>query len=203
MRRLGPTFFGQHTGLARVGRAHLPATGAFPLNDEFVLLDSFPTPHEAHLAANALRAVHIAVKIVDESAVSALPHLELALGGVKIFVPSEDVDDAIRILRGDVDLAEHPYREPSDDDLAEVDDEDEELAAHERATDDTASRAFRSSVLGLFLCPGLLHLYSVSLLLKLPSAGMSGKAVMRARLAWLINASVFVLAVLGLLRYLS
>ena len=174
------------------------------MNDEFVLLESFSTPHEAHLAANALRAVHIPVKIVDESTVSALPHLELALGGVKIFVPSEDLDDAVRILRGDADLAEQPYREPgSEDQFAALDDEDDlALASNERAIEDNAFRAFRASVVGLFLCPGLLHAYSVSLLVGLP-AGMSKKAVRRGRIAWFINACVFLLGLLGLVRYLS
>ena len=174
---------------------------------EFVLLDSFPTPHQAHLAANALRAVHIPVKIVDESTVSALPHLELALGGVKLYVPESDVEDAERILRGDADLAEQPYREPAEDSLIDEFDEVSETSELQsaRAVDDDVFRAFRASIVGLLLCPFLLHLYSASLLLQLPSkgAGLSHKARQRARIAWGINVVVIILGIIGLIRYLG
>lgn len=174
---------------------------------DFVLLDSFPTPHQAHLAANALRAVNIPVKIVDESTVSVLPHLELALGGVKLYVPESDVDDAERILRGDADLADQPYREPAGDELVEeLDEPIESLEAQaSHALDEDVSRAFRASIVGLILCPFLLHLYSASLLVQLPAqgAGLSPRARRRARIAWGINAVVIVLGLIGLIRYLG
>ena len=57
------------------------------MEQEYVLLESFPTPHDAHLVANLLRTVDIPAKILDESIVSVLPILEMALGGVKVMVP--------------------------------------------------------------------------------------------------------------------
>lgn len=180
------------------------------MNDQpFVLLESFPTPHEAHLAANALRAVRIPVKIADESTVSAMPHLELALGGVKLFVPASDLEDAIRILRGDADLAIHPYREPADDESLyepDVEEEDDLLSMKDvRVMEDHAHRAFRASIVGLLVCPGLFHLYSISLLLQLPSnrQELSEKARSRARIAWGINAIVIVIALLAVVSYLG
>ena len=172
------------------------------MSDEYVLLDSFPTPHAAHLAANALRAVDIDVRITNEAIVSALPHLETALGGVKLYVREEYVEEATRILRGDADLPEHPHREPPD--AADEDPDEDAALATQRGFDDMATRAFRASILGVFLCPLILHAYSVSLLLRLPgSRALSARALLRARAAWAINAIVAVIAVLGFLRVLA
>ena len=173
-------------------------------DEDFVLLDSFPTPHEAHLAANALRAVEIPVKIVDESAVSVMPHLELALGGVKIFVREQDVEDAARILRGDADLAEQPYREPAEDDaLAERAPDDLTEYDPPNPDEDKVSRAFRASIIGLFLCPVVLQAYSVVLLAGVSRDGLSAGAIGRARIAWAINLVVLAAALVVLYRHLA
>jgi hypothetical protein len=176
------------------------------VSDDFVLLDSFPTPHAAHLAANALRAVNIDVRITNESAVSALPILETALGGVKLFVREEDFEDAARILHGDADLADRPYREHADS-IAPTDEEpdDDSELAEPSGYDDMATRAFRASILGLFLCPVLLHVYSLSLLLRLlgNKKELSQQASRRARVAWVINGLVAVLSLVSLWRYLA
>lgn len=172
--------------------------------DEYVLLDSYPTPHEAHLAANTLRAVGIPVRIADEAAVGTMPHLELALGGVKVFVPESDVEDAVRILRGDVDLVSQPYREPGPaEDLDEVSDDLADSST--RTIEDTASRALRASIFGLFLCPVLLQAYSISLLLKLPTnvRAVSPRSSTRARASWAINVAVLVLAAVAFAAHLS
>ena len=189
----------------RVDTLRPRAYPAHNVPDEYVLLDSFPTPHAAHLAANALRAVNIEVRIANESAVSALPHLETALGGVKLYVREADYDDAARILHGDADLVEQPYREHADS-LAPPDDESDDDSALAQPTgyDDMATRAFRASVVGLFLCPLVLHAYSLSLLLRLPgSKGISKQALQRARVAWVINGVVALLALLGFLRFMA
>jgi len=176
--------------------------------EDFVLLDSFPTPHDAHLAAASLRAVGIDVKITNESAVSALPHLETALGGVKLWVRESDVDDAERILHGEADLVDLPYREHAES-LAppqeESDDDEDDSLAQPAGFDDMATRAFRASIVGFFLCPLVLHLYSVTLLMRLPKEGkgMSVQAARRARVAWVINAVVLVLSLLGFWRLLA
>lgn len=176
------------------------------MDDEFVLLDSFPTPHEAHLAANALRAVEIPVRIVDEAAVGLMPHLESALGGVKLFVRESDVDDADRILRGDADLADQPYREAApDNSIVELLEQDPEAAQREAIGEEACSRALRASIIGLFLCPGPLHVYSSILLLRISRSGerLSARSAGRVRIAWAVNAIVIVLAAIGLLRYVG
>lgn len=182
------------------------STGSHDMDDEFVLLDSFPTPHEAHLAANALRAVEIPVKIVDEATVGLMPHLESALGGVKLFVRESDVEDAARILRGDADLADQPYREAApDDSLTGLPEDDPETVQQEAAGEEACSRAFRASIIGLFLCPVLLHIYSAILLLQIARTGerLSPKSTGRVRIAWGVNAIVILLALIGLVRYVG
>lgn len=182
------------------------STPSHDTDDEFVLLDSFPTPHEAHLAANALGAVEIPVRIVDEATVGLMPHLESALGGVKLFVRESDVDDAARILRGDADLADQPYREAApDDSIVELLEQDPEAAQQEAIAEEVCSRAFRASIVGLFLCPIVLHVYSTILLLQVSGTGehLSARSAGRARMAWAVNAIVIVLALIGLLRYVG
>lgn len=61
--------------------------------------------------------------------------------------------------------------------------------------DEIALRAWKASILGFFYCPGLLHLYSTSLLLSLAlnGRGLSRQARRRCALAWAINLAVVAL----------
>ncbi len=171
--------------------------------DNFVLLESFQTVHDAHLAASALKAVDIHAKISNEAAMSTLPHLGLALGGVKLLVREEDFEEAARIIRGETDLADQPYREPGDD--SSYDDEEDGYQENGDEPEHAATRAFRTSVIGLLLCPGLLHVYSLTLLLQLPARGeaLSKRAAKQARIAWAINIVVLVLVLFGVVTYFN
>ena len=67
------------------------------------------------------------------------------------------------------------------------------------------SRAWRASVIGIFLCPGLLHLYSVALLLQ--SANDTKRLTPTGRRqfwgAWIVNIVVGIVAGAGLATILS
>jgi hypothetical protein len=67
------------------------------------------------------------------------------------------------------------------------------------------SRAWRASVIGLFLCPGLLHLYSVALLLQSANDKSRMTPVDRRRFfgAWIVNIMAGIVVGVGLLTFLS
>ncbi|OQB09086.1 MAG: hypothetical protein BWY17_04773 [Deltaproteobacteria bacterium ADurb.Bin207] len=171
------------------------------MEQEYVLLESFPTPHDAHLVANLLRTVDIPAKILDESIVSVLPILEMALGGVKVMVPRNHLEEARQLWLDDRNsLAQgsgtetqqgQPGEETSDDHA-----DDMRLAAKE----DTITRAFYASVIGLFFCPLPAHLYSAWVLLRADREGTSRRTRIKMAVAWCINLAVFAVAVAMLLR---
>lgn len=163
--------------------------------DDFVFIESYPTPHDAHLAANALRAAGIDVRMTDEATVGALPHLELALGGIKLFVREADAEDAVLILRGE------PQEQDSDSAKAASD----ERWPGPRSDEETAKRAFHAAVVGILICPILLHAYSISLLLRIPSTStpLSRRARRSARWAWLLNVAVLAAGAIGVVQLLS
>ena len=63
----------------------------------------------------------------------------------------------------------NPFRSP----LAEGEVSDAPDEARTRAADELARRAWKSSIVGLFACPPLLHFYSIYLLLKIGGASDS------------------------------
>lgn len=60
---------------------------------------SFTYPHEAHLAKGLLEASDIDVIIKDELTVQVHNFLSNAVGGVKLFVEKDKVDEALLILK--------------------------------------------------------------------------------------------------------
>ena len=67
------------------------------------------------------------------------------------------------------------------------------------------SRAWRASVIGLFLCPGLLHLYSIALLLQSINDNSRMTKVDRRRFigAWIVDVVAGIVVGAGLLTFLS
>lgn len=72
--------------------------------------------------------------------------------------------------------------------------EAEEIPAASEVIEERALRAWRASVIGLFLCPGALHLYSIWLLLMV---GVSGRQLSRAGRRRFLSALAVDLLVLG------
>ena len=145
------------------------------MSEPLVTVATFPNPVEAQIARNALADEGIAAYLADAETVGMLWHVGTALGGVKVQVAEADLERARRVLEApaeradravsDYDLEDEPRPRARGRAPAGADDEDE---APESARDVTAGRAWRSAVIGLLLCPPLLHIYSAWLLLQIP-----------------------------------
>jgi Putative prokaryotic signal transducing protein len=132
---------------------------------------TFATIAEAELARNVLTAEGIDAVLADAETVGMLWHVGGALGGIKLQVRSDEERRARSILARRTQLPD----EPAVDDYGHkatalkayrtLPEEEDDLL--ESPAEATARRAWRSAVIGLFLCPPLLSFYSVGLLLQL------------------------------------
>jgi len=68
---------------------------------EWTLLTHFGQAHEAHIAQSVLESEGIPVYIADEYANRMAPLYASVLGGVRLFVPTTDVDTAKQLLSKD------------------------------------------------------------------------------------------------------
>jgi hypothetical protein len=66
---------------------------------KLVKIIAFTYPHEAHLAKGLLESSNVKVIIKDEYTVQVHNFLSNAIGGVKLFVEENDVENAISILK--------------------------------------------------------------------------------------------------------
>ena len=64
----------------------------------FYCIRRFDTYIPAHIALTKLREAGIEAHLQDEHTVTVDPLLSLAVGGIKLFVPNEQVEDSERIL---------------------------------------------------------------------------------------------------------
>lgn len=71
------------------------------MSDRLVQLTSFGNVEEAHLAKNALEAEGIRVFLDGEASGVNLWHLGVAIGGIKLLVPEEEIPRAHRVLEGE------------------------------------------------------------------------------------------------------
>jgi hypothetical protein len=179
--------------------AHEPEQG----EADFVEIASFTYLAEALLARELLETEGIEVRLRNEHAASAMPHMTNALGGVGLAVAAADVERADELLAPGVgEPAEDGAPDGGGPDAGgpEADagalDGDE---GAEPARDALARRAWRAAILGLVFLPVLLHLYSAWLALRFHGeAGPASPASRRrAGLALLVDA-----AVIGLAAYL-
>jgi hypothetical protein len=122
----------------------------------------FMTADEAQLARAQLEAVGIDAIVLHDGASRVIPGLG-AGGGIPLEVDEADYDHAVETLDEPVvadekAIAAHPELAPESV-LPSGKKEPPKVPGK-----DAASRAFRTSIIGVFLCPGLLHLYSAWLL---------------------------------------
>jgi hypothetical protein len=111
-----------------------------------VKIASFGTVHEAELAWLYLDGNGFDCRLEDDMVISTALYFESALGGVKLFVPQDQAEEA--------SLSLEEFRTEH---------------ARERRPESRrkrVSRAFRIAILGLFLCPGPMHLWSYLLVVK-------------------------------------
>ncbi len=67
-------------------------------NDSLVVLTSFEMPPEAHIFKNMLLAHDIPAFVKDEHIVQTDSILTIAYGGVKVVVPADYVEPALKVL---------------------------------------------------------------------------------------------------------
>jgi len=65
---------------------------------ELVVVRSFSTPHEAHLACSVLHGAGLEANVADEHIVTADWFLSNAVGGVKVMVREDDLETARELL---------------------------------------------------------------------------------------------------------
>lgn len=139
---------------------------------EFVELARFPNVFEAQLALNLLEDEEIDAFLDGESMATMGWHLNVATGGVRLFVDKGEEERALELLRQIEDQPgmDEPYEDEHlqeaaiDETEADVEEESEE------EPEDVLRRAWRAAILGPFLFPPLLTLYSIFLLLCVPQA---------------------------------
>ena len=134
---------------------------------------SFPTPHEAELARLFLEEEGFSVTVVDSTLIGVAQHFQAALGGVKLLVPERHAEGASAAM-----LAFE--REQQAERRAEI-------------ADDVVARAYRCSVIGLFVAPVVLHLWSFHLLSGVKDE-LSGRGKRQKVTALVINVAVVLFA---------
>jgi len=163
---------------------------------ELVPVMSFVTAPEAEVARNALAEAGIQAFLEGDQVVSALWYLSNAIGGVKVLVAREHAARARRILEGS-DTGEQG--EPCAEGAAPAAAwpprgfADEDAVLETDAQDAVARRAWLAAVIGLFLCPPTLNLYSLWLLFRIAfnDAPMSSTGWRRFYGAVLVNLLCF------------
>lgn len=159
----------------------------------------YPTLAEASLARNRLEAEGITATIADDYMVTTDPVLAGALNYIKLQVRAADVDAAKSILEAPPEDLE--FEDESGDESEEGDDE----IPQESPGDRLVRLGYRAAIFGSVSLPGILHLYSLYLLLKaaIIEPRMSPKASTQFFVALLIDLGfiglilLFLMAIFG------
>ena len=128
----------------------------------FVTLRTYVAVIEAEFDRAALEAAGLDVRLLHAGTAALIPHADTGLGA-QLQVRESELEHARELLEApdpldDAERGAHP-----------------ELAKEKGAkkwrrqvvADDDARRAFRAAIIGLFLCPGVGHLYAAWLLFEL------------------------------------
>lgn len=65
--------------------------------DNYTILTTFPYSSEAQITKSKLEAEGIRVLLLDEKTIDSDPLISQAIGGVKLLVYNDDVEDALKI----------------------------------------------------------------------------------------------------------
>jgi hypothetical protein len=180
-----------------------------------VTVAAFDTAVEADLAKNHLEAEGIPACLADDAAVGWFWAMSNAVGGVKVQVAEENREWAVAILEARREKAEAQHPPPengpteAEADLASEVDRAEPSEAglvaqpdddfpEPSVGDDLAKYALRAAILGLLLCPPLLHIYSVWLLLRMAlfHGDVSADSMRKGIAALIIDTMAIVVVVL-------
>jgi hypothetical protein len=178
------------------------------MTKDFVTVATCQTAEEAHMLRNGLEAAGIRAFLSDELTTGMIWVLNNALGGVKVQVAAADVAAARAVLEAEpltneqlaeIEAPEADVSEECGDEASVVqsaaDPAGDEFPP-ELPGDVLARRALVAAILGFYLCPPLLHFYSLWTLLKL---GFSDHEVSPAGNRKQIGAFIIDLGVLAVL----
>jgi hypothetical protein len=163
------------------------------MSDDLRTVATFTDATLAAIARNRLEAAGIAACVADDQTVSMDFLLGNAVGWVKVQVRAADAARAAAVLAERETAPETPSAEAGP---AAEDDAPDEPDVPESDGDRRVRYALRASVLGLVLCPPLLHLYSFAVLLGVlfRNDPLSPAANRRFYAAFLIDAIVLTVA---------
>jgi hypothetical protein len=135
------------------------------------LTTTFGSPVEAELARAFLASHDIPCRIVDDFLVGVAMHMESAFGGVKLYVSTADAQEAARLL-------------------------DEHFRSLKQVTRvetpaDCVSRALRTAIVGFFIFPVVMHVWSALQLADIQYSSLDSRSRSRYWAALSINAVVF------------
>lgn len=125
--------------------------------DELIELARFPTSEEASIVRGQLESEGIRTELSGEAVAGWLWHFGTAVGGVRLLISAADADRA-QVILGAVSAIDET-EDFGDRSFEDVDVDEQELP-------DDMVRAWRASLIGLFLLPPLLNLFSTWLLVR-------------------------------------
>lgn len=146
-----------------------------------VVVATFDTPHEAELARVFLSSRNIEASLKDDTLIGMAQLYSTALGGVKLLTDIDDAEEAQALIER--------YRKRGR--------KKRKQRQKKGAADDTARRAFRASLIGIFLCPGALHLYTLVMLAGLNRARLSASGRKNAVAALVVSCSMIAILMVG------
>ncbi len=152
------------------------------MSNDLVEIARFHSTAEAAIARNRLDAADIPACLDGEVMANWFWYLGSAIGGVKLLVNDSDADRAATILSSVDTISEEDAIDFGDDSTQEGEDQEHEVSPE-------LTRAFRASILGVFLLPPLLNIYSTYLIFR--HHLVQSPWNWRLRIAVSVNLSVF------------
>ncbi len=142
-----------------------------------VRVASYETPLEAELARAYLGSHGIECHLSDDLLVGTALLYQYALGGVKLHVAAEDESKARFLLLG--------YQSRT------------QRAPHVETPEERVTRAWKAAIVGFFLLVGVVHLYSLWLLLGTPYVSLGKRSRRRLWLTvWIDVVGILIAALL-------
>ncbi|MBD2361840.1 DUF2007 domain-containing protein [Anabaena minutissima FACHB-250] len=125
--------------------------------NNFVTVSTFSNYVDANLAKQLLESEGIQCYLANESTVNMAWHLTVAVGWIKLQVNQTDLEQAKKVLvSSEFEIEDSADEWLQDDDIEKI-----------SWADETADRAFRTSVIGLILLFLPIQIYSLWLLVRL------------------------------------
>lgn len=157
-------------------------------------LVTFSTLAEAQVAKGMLEAAGVESWIADSETASAAWQMTPAMGGIRLQVARDEIDRARAVFDAEDEPSAASHLGDDDDDESddrtgegatageEIDPDSLEVPLRDRM----AIRAWKASIVGLVLLPGVLHLYSLALLAMVANLPGPLSPAARRRAIWAV-----------------